>query len=95
MNSIHWNSVNHDQVSRVADWPYLTFHRYVAGGVYLPDWGSESSVDPSQWESPEFGESSWSSASRLNAVGWALPAEYHRWVFAKVGDAHANVWDTA
>ena len=36
---IHFNPVKHGQVQRAADWPYSTFHRYVAEGRLLPDWG--------------------------------------------------------
>ena len=36
---IHWNPVRHRQDSRVSDWPYSTFHRYVEQGIYPPDWG--------------------------------------------------------
>jgi len=35
---IHFNPVKHGYVERVRDWPYSTFHRYVAHGVYPPDW---------------------------------------------------------
>ncbi|MDD3579522.1 MAG: transposase [Desulfobacca sp.] len=36
---IHWNPVKHGLVHEVVDWPYSTFHRYLARGVYPPDWG--------------------------------------------------------
>lgn len=35
---IHWNPVKHGYVSRVADWPYSSFHRYARDGVYPGDW---------------------------------------------------------
>jgi len=35
---IHWNPVKHDWVSRVGDWPYSSFHRFVRLGIYPPDW---------------------------------------------------------
>ncbi|KAA6186000.1 transposase [Thiohalocapsa marina] len=38
MDYIHFNPVKHGLVTRVADWPYSTFHRLVAAGVYPPDW---------------------------------------------------------
>jgi putative transposase len=53
---IHWNPVKHGQVSRVADWPYSTFHRYVRHGVYPLDWDGEKDVDPNQSNSNDFGE---------------------------------------
>jgi len=46
MDYVHINPVKHGLVERVADWPYSTFHRLVADGVYPPDWagGFESGV---------------------------------------------------
>ena len=35
---IHYNPVKHGLCKRVAEWPYSTFHRYVACGVYPPEW---------------------------------------------------------
>lgn len=39
---IHVNPQKHGWVTRVIDWPYSTFHRYVARGVYPKDWAGES-----------------------------------------------------
>ncbi len=39
MDYIHWNPVKHGYVGAVADWPYSSFHRHVAKGVYPVDWG--------------------------------------------------------
>jgi len=39
MDYIHWNPVKHGYVPRVIDWPYSTFHKLVAQGVYPPGWG--------------------------------------------------------
>ncbi len=36
---IHFNPVKHGLANRAVDWPYSTFHRYVAQGIYVPDWG--------------------------------------------------------
>lgn len=46
MDYVHINPVKHGLVARVADWPYSTFHRLVASGVYSPDWagGFETGV---------------------------------------------------
>lgn len=46
MDYVHINPVKHGLVQRVADWPYSTFHRLVAKGVYPDDWagGSESGL---------------------------------------------------
>jgi putative transposase len=38
MDYVHINPVKHGLVNRVADWPYSTFHRLVASGVYPVDW---------------------------------------------------------
>jgi putative transposase len=44
---IHVNPLKHGYVKRVTDWPYSTFHRYVAKGIYPPDWcgDPDSEVD--------------------------------------------------
>jgi putative transposase len=42
---IHYNPVKHGWVSRVADWPYSTFHRYVQRGLLPLDWASEPQSD--------------------------------------------------
>ena len=36
---IHYNPVKHGWAASPADWPYSSFHRYVAAGVYPADWG--------------------------------------------------------
>lgn len=38
MNYLHGNPVKHGYVPRAIDWPYSTFHRYVALGRYAADW---------------------------------------------------------
>ena len=35
---IHWNPVKHGLVSRVRDWPYSIFHRFVRNEIYTLDW---------------------------------------------------------
>ncbi len=35
---VHVNPLKHGHVRRVADWPYSTFHQYVARGIYPMDW---------------------------------------------------------
>ena len=47
MDYVHINPVKHGLVERVSDWPYSTFHRLVAEGVYPPGWagGDDSSLD--------------------------------------------------
>ena len=39
MDYVHFNPVKHGHVARVVDWPYSSFHRWVAAGVYGADWG--------------------------------------------------------
>jgi putative transposase len=38
---IHFNPVKHGYVSKVADWPHSTFHRYVERGILPSDWGGD------------------------------------------------------
>ena len=38
---IHYNPVKHGYVSRVADWPFSSFHRFVRLGIYPLDWGGD------------------------------------------------------
>jgi putative transposase len=40
---IHFNPVKHGHVTRVRDWPYSSFHRYVEQGVLPLDWGGDMS----------------------------------------------------
>ena len=37
---VHINPLKHRLVTRVADWPHSSFHRYVRAGVLPVDWGS-------------------------------------------------------
>jgi putative transposase len=50
---IHWNPVKHGHVARIIDWPYSTFHKYVAQGVYSSDWGGDG-ID--QWIPDRFAD---------------------------------------
>ena len=36
---LHYNPVKHGYVPRVIDWPYSSFHRFLANKVYPLDWG--------------------------------------------------------
>jgi len=38
---VHFNPVKHGHVSRVRDWPYSTFHRYVRHDVLPLDWAGD------------------------------------------------------
>jgi len=39
---IHYNPVKHGWVTRAADWPYSSLHRYVRLGWLNADWGGEA-----------------------------------------------------
>ncbi len=39
LDYLHFNPVKHGLVTRVADWEWSSFHRYVADGAYPVDWG--------------------------------------------------------
>jgi putative transposase len=51
---LHWNPVKHGHVTRVGDWPYSTFHRYVAEGLYPANWGGGEAT--TEAETGDFGE---------------------------------------
>jgi len=42
---IHINPVKHGWVSRVADWPHSSFHRYVRAGILPMDWAGDAGVN--------------------------------------------------
>ncbi|HET6325343.1 MAG TPA: transposase [Planctomycetaceae bacterium] len=51
---IHWNPRRHNLVTRVRDWKWSSFHRFVRAGEYDADWGRS---DPTPaWNEPEWGE---------------------------------------
>jgi len=41
---VHFNPVKHGLVSRVRDWPYSSFHRYVRLGLVPDDWAGDADV---------------------------------------------------
>ena len=45
LNYLHFNPVKHGLVKRVRDWPYSSFHRHVAAGVYSEDWSEALTTD--------------------------------------------------
>ena len=45
MDYLHINPVKHGLVERVADWPYSSFHKLVAAGVYAADWAEGLEMD--------------------------------------------------
>jgi putative transposase len=44
MDYLHFNPVKHGYVSRVADWPYSTFHRLAVAGNYPGDWAGNAAA---------------------------------------------------
>ena len=44
---VHVNPLKHGYVKRVEDWPYSTFHQYVAQGIYLPNWCGDIDISVS------------------------------------------------
>ncbi len=44
LDYIHFNPVKHDWVSRVADWPHSSFHRFVRLGWYPLEWAAPADV---------------------------------------------------
>lgn len=54
---IHVNPLKHGLVSRVGDWRWSSFHRYVQLGEYSPEpselMGSRRTGDPSYWTQRE------------------------------------------
>lgn len=49
MDYLHVNPLKHGLVEKVRDWPWSSFHRYVAMGHYTQDWGSSN-----YWHGDEF-----------------------------------------
>ena len=53
---IHWNPRRHKLVSRVADWQWSSFHRFVRLGHYDSEWGGTApkcAADGSDWGEPK------------------------------------------
>jgi hypothetical protein len=42
---IHYNPIKHGYVTRVADWQFSSFHRFVQLGIYPSDWAGEGLQD--------------------------------------------------
>jgi len=51
---IHWNPKKHGLVTRVADWMWSSFHRFVLEGQYEANWGGTApeSVASDDWGEP-------------------------------------------
>jgi putative transposase len=41
LDYIHYTPVKHGYVTKVADWPYSSFHRYLRDGVYDCNWAAD------------------------------------------------------
>ena len=41
---LHYHPVKHGQVTRVADWPYSSFHRCVERGIYDLEWAADDNL---------------------------------------------------
>ena len=48
MDYIHYNPVKHGWEGRTGDWPYSSFHRYLRGGLYPPEWAG-ANVKSDDW----------------------------------------------
>jgi putative transposase len=46
---VHINPLKHGLVQRVVDWPWSSFHRYVALGEYSTDWGGDPMFYGDEW----------------------------------------------
>jgi putative transposase len=49
LDYIHLNPVHHGYVTAPRDWPHSTFARWVARGVYEPEWGSNEKPQLPEW----------------------------------------------
>lgn len=50
---VHVNPLKHSLVDKVRDWPWSSFHRYVARGEYSVDWGSADIWYGDEWDNYE------------------------------------------
>ena len=49
LDYIHLNPVHHGLVTAPRDWPYSTFEKWVARGLYVPEWGSDAKPELPAW----------------------------------------------
>jgi|ERR1700728_1575609 len=49
---IHYNPVKHGLVTRVCDWPYSSFHRFVRLGFLPVDWGGDGRQNRASFGEP-------------------------------------------
>jgi REP-associated tyrosine transposase len=50
---IHFNPVKHRIVTRLRDWPYSSFHRYVRQGLLADDWAGDAGESEIKFGEPE------------------------------------------
>ncbi|MFO0851107.1 MAG: transposase [Gemmataceae bacterium] len=53
LDYLHYNPVKHGLASRVTDYPWSTFHRWVTHGEYEPEWGTGfvcPDIPGAEWE---------------------------------------------
>ena len=50
---IHFNPVKHGHVTRVRDWPYSSFHRYVRNGCLPADWAGDLAQSVTSFGEPD------------------------------------------
>lgn len=53
---IHWNPRKHELVTRVRDWKWTSFHRFVKSGDYDNDWGGTAPDTITERLSDNWGE---------------------------------------
>ncbi len=56
LNYIHWNPVKHQIVNSVQEWPFSTFHYYVAIGWYPANWGGNEQLHYESSQDAGYGE---------------------------------------
>ncbi|WP_031432900.1 REP-associated tyrosine transposase [Methylomarinum vadi] len=47
---IHYNPVKHGLVTKVKEWPFSSFHRWVKLGIYSEDWAAAPDLIEQDWE---------------------------------------------
>ena len=46
---VHMNPVKHGLVTRLADWPHSSFHRYVRKGILPMDWAGDMALEENRY----------------------------------------------
>ncbi len=45
---IHYNPIHHGLCKKAQEWQYSSIHRFIAEGIYPPDWGSTETIEKPQ-----------------------------------------------